>query len=543
MGNKHKIYYIAAIVIFMSFCDVLASSDSDEIKVIVERNVPVPMRDGTILRADIHRPDRGGPYPVLVKRTPYGKGGDFDRFVKAGYIVVSQDVRGRYESDGSSRVGVLLLPQDAEDGYDTVEWAAILSRSNGKVGTFGASAPASQQWLLASLNPPHLVAMAAQCCGVPRRYTEPTGALRPVTLEFIFLAAAYDWRRADLPGPHTEWEQSLLWKSKSDKWINFLPWLDLPEGFFGSRGMYDHFKLELNDLQFDPWKANECCKNITVPNFDTVGWHDRFNGDMLMFRTMVSKAKTEVARNGSRIIIGPWTHTERGKRRVGDFDFGSYAELDKIAMQIRWFDYWLKGIQNGVDKDPPVKIFIMGDNKWRDEQCWPLKRTKDRIIFVTSNGHANTPSGDGRLIQKNPEQAGTDQYLYDPKDPVPSLNALINTYMPIDQRPLADRNDILVYQSEQLSERFEVTGNPIVELYASSSAPDTDWFVRLIDVAPTGLARNVSCGAIRARYRGLSIYLERSLHSLWCLFIISLRVFSMGIDKEIYHGILVEGSD
>ncbi|MFC1599388.1 CocE/NonD family hydrolase, partial [Candidatus Omnitrophota bacterium] len=170
-------------------------------------------------------------------------------------------------------------------------------------------------------------------------------------------------------------------------------------------------------------------------------------------------------------------------------------------MVIRWFDYWLKGIQNGVDKDPPVRIFIMGDNKWRNEQHWPLQRGKDKILCVTSNGHANTPTGDGKLIYQRPEQTGNDQYLYDSKDPVPSIIELIRVFMPVDQRPLTDRKDILVYQTEPLKERVEVTGYPVVELYASSSAPDTDWYVRLIDVGPDGLAIDVSMGVVRARYR------------------------------------------
>ncbi|MFC1636823.1 CocE/NonD family hydrolase, partial [Planctomycetota bacterium] len=163
--------------------------------------------------------------------------------------------------------------------------------------------------------------------------------------------------------------------------------------------------------------------------------------------------------------------------------------------------YWLKGIQNGVDKDPPVRIFIMGDNKWRNEQHWPLQRGKDKILCVTSNGHANTPTGDGKLIYQRPEQTGNDQYLYDPKDPVPSIIELSRVFMPVDQRPLTDRKGILVYLTEPLKERVEVTGNPVVELYASSSAPDTDWYVRLIDVGPDGLAIDVSMGVVRARYR------------------------------------------
>ncbi|MHC4406955.1 MAG: CocE/NonD family hydrolase, partial [Planctomycetota bacterium] len=174
---------------------------------------------------------------------------------------------------------------------------------------------------------------------------------------------------------------------------------------------------------------------------------------------------------------------------------------DVAGLEIRWFDYWLKGKPNGVDEDPPVRIFIMGDNRWRDEPRWPLRRTVEKTLFLTSGGHANTPSGDGRLVEAAPGQRGADEYVYDPQNPVPSLHGPALFTIPTDQRPLADRKDILVYQTEALEERIEVTGNPVVELYSATSAPDTDWFVRLIDVAPDGMARDVSLGMVRGRYR------------------------------------------
>src|SRR5207247_2610487 len=156
---------------------------------------------------------------------------------------------------------------------------------------------------------------------------------------------------------------------------------------------------------------------------------------------------------------------------------------------------------NGVDRDAPVRIFVMGVNRWRDEQEWPLARARAMDLFLTSGGHANTPAGDGRLVPQAPAQAATDQYRYDPRDPVPSLYGPAMYTIPADQRPLAMRQDILVYQTEPLSEAVEVTGSPEVELFAASSAPDTDFFARLIDVAPDGLARDVSMGMVRARYR------------------------------------------
>lgn len=501
MEKKYKTYFIAEIIILASFCSILAGSEAKELGVKIERNVPVKMRDGTILRADVYRPDRGGPYPVLVQRTPNGKGGNFNRFVKAGYIVVSQDVRGCFESEGKWEF-LKVGRHDAEDGYDTIEWAAKLPGSNHKVGTFGRSTSAGLQWLLASLRPPSLVAMSAQSVTARRYDQEPTASIRPYVFlwGFATFCAPDMRRRANRPGVHTRWEADKLWEQGvSKKWVNFLPWLELPQELFQDQA--DNVKHWLNNPQFIHVKRDESCKNISVPNLDVTGWYDFCNNDMLLFRTMVKEARAEVARKGSRIIVGPWSHVTAGQRRVYSFDFGPNAALDNIAVQIRWFDYWLKGKQNGVDKDPPVRIFVMGDNKWRDEQRWPLRRAKDIIFFPTSGGHANTSRGDGKLIRDKPEQPSTDQYVYDPDNPVPTLGDSSRLLIPRDQRPLADRKDILVYQTEPLVERVEVTGNPVVELYAASSAPDTDWFVRLIDVAPDGLARNVSMGVVRARYR------------------------------------------
>ncbi len=483
------------------FCLLLALTFADvqagELGVKIERNVPVPMRDGTILRADIHRPDRGGPYPVLVQRTPYGKDrGNFDQFVKAGYIVVIQDVRGRYESEGQAENALGTFVHDAEDGYDTIEWAAKLPGSSGKVGTFGTSDPGVRQWKLAPLQPPSLTAMSANCS--PMRSTDPIqGAFPP-----FLLGAEESWspetrRRMNRPGVHTLWEAKSLREERPTKWIYWLPWFELPREVF--EDMMEAIRDRMINPHIDALQLGEGCKDIAVPNLFIYGWYDFALGDIVLFQKMVNEAETDEARRGSQIIIGPWNHYSGIGRSIGNIDFGSSAALDKIAVQIRWFDYWLKGIQNGVDKDAPVRIFVMGDNQWRDEQSWPLQRTPDKILYVTSDGHANTPSGDGKLVEREVTSSDTDGYSYDPKDPV--LSVRWSRMWPADQRQLASRQDILVYQTEPLTDRVEVTGSPVVELYASSSAPDTDWIVRLVDVYPAGLAFDVSHGFLRARYR------------------------------------------
>jgi len=480
-------------------CSLLGAGKAEALGVVIERNVAVPMRDGVILRADVHRPDRGGPYPVLVMRTPYGKGRKFGRFVKAGYIVVAQDARGRYASDGKWESFMRFKTHDGEDGYDTVEWAARLPGSTGKVGTFGASYNAFLQWRLAPLRPPSLVAMSA--VSILARYTdlEGPGTIRPGRrLQWWIRTMSPNVRkRAGRPAS----EEFKKWAAKGpDSWLYFLPWMELPREVFEDETDAVHYWLK--NPHTDPWKLHEGCKEIAVPNFDIVGWHDHCNGDMMLFKTIVKEGKTEAARNGSRILIGPWSHSGRGRRSYDKIiDFGPEAAVDTAGLQIRWFDYWLKGKPNGVDKDAPVKIFVMGENRWRDEQHWPLRRTRPKTLFITSGGKANTPAGDGKLVDREPASAGSDTYTYDPADPVPTLHGKASFTRATDQRPLAKRQDILVYQSDPLTERVEVTGNPMVELYAASSAPDTDFFVRLIDVAPDGLARDVSLGLVRARYR------------------------------------------
>ena len=477
-------------------------ANGSELKVIVQRNVPVKMRDGVVLRADVHHPDGGGPYPVLVMRTPYGKTRNFEQFVTAGYIVVSQDARGRYESDGQWESFVRFKTHDAEDGYDTVEWAARLPNSTGKVGTFGGSYNAFLQWRLAPLRPPSLVAMAAY--SIPARYPdlEGPGTIRPGRrLHWWIVGMSPDMRhKSGREGTHIRADAQKLWTAgDSEKWLNFLPYLELPHEVFEDETEAVHFWLR--NPHTDPWKLHEGVKQIEVPNLNIIGWWDHCNGHMLLDRTMRASAATELARHGSRTIIGPWAHGGLGKRQYGNIDFGQQGGLDLNAEQIRWFDYWLKGKRNGVDKTASYRIFIMGDNRWRDEEQWPPERIKNKSLFITSSNRANTPQGDGQLVSSAPRESGSDAYSYDPRNPVPSLHGPRLFQIPTDQRPLAEREDVLVYQTEPLSERIEVTGYPIVEMYATSSVPDTDFFVRLIDVHPDGLARDVSLGMVRARYR------------------------------------------
>ena len=479
---------------------VLAAAPALEVK--VQKNVAVPMRDGTILRADVYTPKTGGPYPVLVSRSPYGKPGGGMTYAKAGYIVVCQVTRGRYESDGVFKSFVHQDDGQAEDGYDTVEWAAKLPGSNGKVGTFGASYNAYVQWKLASLRPPSLVVMSAH--SIPARMTEleGPGGIRPGRrINWWYRSMSWDMRkRTDGEKPHSRAEANKLWVTGKDKELMYtLPWVDLPDSVFGYEAKV--VKDWLRNPRRDPWQLPEICTEVAVPNFDVVGWFDHCNGSIGLHRKLVKKGRNENVRNRQRLVIGPWSHTGRGGRKVGDLDFGKNAAFSVRGQELRWFDHWLKGKGNGIDQEPPVRIFVMGRNEWRSEKEWPLSRAKKVRYFLDSGGSANTPAGDGRLGRKSAKQKGSDNYDYDPAKPVPTIWTAKQFTVPADQRPLAKRQDILVYQTEALKQEMEVTGYPKVMLYASSSARDTDFFVRLIDVAPDGVARDVTMGMVRASKR------------------------------------------
>ena len=503
MKNCINLFLCAALAWPGWAANVLRGAAIDEPAIVIDRDVPASMRDGVVLRADVHRPGGDGTYPVLVMRTPYDKRlQQFEPYVKAGYIVVCQDVRGRYASDGNWESFLRPTTHDAEDGYDTVEWAARLPGSSGKVGTIGLSYSAFLQWRLAPLRPPALVAMSAHSIAAHRNDSEGPGTIRPGRrLRWWIVTMTPELRRrANRSGTHTEAKAAELWNvGQSQKWLQFLPWLELPQEVFEDETAY--VKEWLRNPTNDPWKLDEGCREITVPNLDVVGWYDHAKGDMLIDQALFETGKTETARKKSQLVVGPWSHYPPGGRRFGNIDFGPAADLDLAGLEIRWFDYWLKGKSNGVDRDTQVKIFVMGDDQWRDEQAWPLKRAQSKIYFLAGSGSANTPAGDGKLVEQSPIQSSSDRYTYDPRDPVPTLFGPENFTCATDQRPLANREDILVYQSEPLTERIEVTGFPNIELYAASSAPDTDWIVRLIDVAPDGLARDVCMGIMRARYR------------------------------------------
>ncbi len=470
--------------------------------ILIENDTPVPMRDGTILRANIFRPEGIGAYPGLLLRTPYGKPiGGFDRYVRAGYAVVAQDTRGRYASDGAYIPFTEDNTGDGEDGYDSVEWLAREPWCNGRVGTFGASYNAWMQWILARLRPPHLAAMCAY--SIPLELTEVDwwGAFRPARrIKWWMTTMAPDLRRRHgWPPPHTSEEARAIWEDiENGRWLEFLPWIDVVR--YLPPGLAEYAQSWLQDPTRKPWRFTEFHKEVDVPNLDFSGWYDHCNGTMGHIAGMQQNGRSDVARTKTQLVIGPWNHAELGSQTVGGIDFGPAAQVDLTDMIIRWFDYWLKDLENGVDGAPQVRYFVMGSGQWKQAETWPAPGMENQDYYLSSAGTAGI-DGSGVLQQNPSEQTRGDSYDYDPIDPVPTLWDKSLFTVPTDRRALEYRQDILYYKTEPLTEEVEVVGYPRVILHAASSAPDTDFFARLVDEDPDGEAFDVCYGMVRARHR------------------------------------------
>ncbi len=476
--------------------------------VVMDNLVPIPMRDGVKLFADVYRPARPGRYPVLVSRTPYSSErypsafSDAVFYARRGYVYVLQDVRGRHESEGKWEP----FRNDIEDGYDTVEWAAKQEWSNGKVGMEGGSYLGHVQWRAAMAKPPHLVCIFPRVASTSLYHNWITlnGGWR-LSFNFGWGPVRQESRVMQNTGPHTlaGGPASLSY----DKVLWHLPLLTMQE-LLGRRAQFWRDWIAHPDYD-DYWKkinAEEVFDQLEIPAYSAGGWFDIFSqGTLNGYTGMAQKGKTETARRQSRLLIGAWGHG--ASRKFGDLDFGPAAHVDVDAVALRFFDYWLKGVRNGIDQEPPVTLFVMGENVWRQENEYPLARTQYRKMYFHSGGRANSDRGDGRLSwDAPPASSPADRYRYDPDHPVPSIggNNCCGTPTPagpMDQRLIESRPDVLVYTSDFLTEDLEVTGPVKVALHAPSDAPDTDFVAKLVDVYPDGHAYQMAEGIVRARYR------------------------------------------
>lgn len=485
--------------------------------VIVERDVEAKMRDGVVLRADVYRPDTAGPLPVLLQRTPYGKGFSNPAFAlmaaERGYAVVLQDTRGRWASDGD---GYPLI-HEMDDGYDSVEWVASQPWANGKVGMYGGSYVGYTQWAAAATQPPSLktIIPSVTFCD-PRTIAYHGGALAlGVTVSWGLMSDAQmviqrlqgsEQDKEELMAQLTEMADGMAGGTTFTR----LPLKDMP--LLGQEGItsffYDLITRPIHDAH---WQRLVCAhERIEVPALHIGGWYDIFTADTLHdFTAIRERGGSEQARTHQKLLIGPWLHGPL-EGLVGEVDFGLQAASLLVLpeeIQLRWFDYWLKGEENGIVDEPPIRIFVMGDNQWRTENEWPLARTVYTPYYLHSGGAANSLHGDGALNLAKPSHEPVDTYVYDPRNPVPTRGGGLCCWRAAlppgayDQREVEQRPDVLVYTTPPLNSNVEVTGPIEVHLWAATSAPDTDFTAKLVDVYPCGYVRNVQDGIIRARHR------------------------------------------
>ena len=487
----------------------------------VETDVPVPMRDGTTLYADIYRPDGPGPFPVILQRTPYDKTAPLSmnpldplKSARNGYAAVIQDTRGRYSSEGE----FYCFRDEINDGYDTVEWAASQPWSTGKVGMYGASYVGATQWLAALARPPHLTTIVPNvtASNYHEGWTYQGGAFElgfnmSWTLGSLTLANLRNIASKKTIPP--DGGQKLIQAVDSME-SSFLS-LPLKEFPHLKDGLADYYYDWLAHPDYDDYWKQICIEEnhsrLDVPAYNIGGWYDIFlGGSIRNYLGMKKEGATEGARSGQRLLIGPWQHSAKGTSLVGSHYFGVAADalaIDLDGIHFKWFDYWLKGIENGVLDEPPVRIFVMGDNAWRYEQEWPLARAQATRYYFHSQGRANSVNGNGSLSTQSPGEEAPDAFLYNPSDPVPTRGGALccNPYFmangAFEQSEVELREDVLVYSTPPLEREVEVTGPITVTLWATTSATDTDFTAKLVDVCDHGCARNLTDGIIRARYR------------------------------------------
>jgi putative CocE/NonD family hydrolase len=476
---------------------------AENYEVIVERNVAAKMRDGVTLRADIYRPKADGKFPVLLVRTPYDKTSETNFGLKGaarGYVVIAQDVRGRFTSDGQ----FYTFKNESLDGYDTVEWAAALPYSNGKVGMYGGSYVGATQLLAAIAKPPHLAGICptVTASNYHDGWTYQGGAFEQWFNESWSTGLAENTMRRRVE------ESSALAGTKTLPLADFVV-LEPPSAV----GIAPYFKDWLAHPSFDAywkqWSIEDHYSDIQVPVLSFAAWYDIFLGGSLKnYQRLKTEGGTDAAKHGQRLVVYVGGHAgDPSNRWVGGVDFGEKLPIDQDEITLRWYDSIFKGVANGVEKEKPVKIFVMGKNEWRDEDDWPLARAKNTRYYLHSAGGANGLAGSGTLSTAAPGEEKPEQYVYDPSDAAPTIGgplccgALPTGVGPEDQRPAEGRADVLVFTTPAFVKDFEVTGPVKLDLYVSSSAVDTDFTGMLVDVWPNGFAQNLTSGILRMRYR------------------------------------------
>lgn len=458
-------------------------------------NVRVPMRDGVTLSADIfhsEETERGERVPAILVRTPYNKNqkGYFEParyFAERGYAYVTMDVRGRGDSDGA----FVPYRNEGADGYDAVEWCAAQPWCSGSVGTLGASYLGRIQWLTALHQPPHLKTMIVMVTPSDPFVETPTGVPGLQHLCWLYLVHG----RLRQPMEEIFWDP--IYEHLPLATMDERAGLDLPR-----------WREELKHQTLDEfWRAvcyQDQFEKINLPVMHISGWYDDEQvGTPLNFIGMTTRGATEFARAHQKLLMGPWGHNVNASQKIGEVDFGVGAVIDLRGYELRWFDAWLKNRDDGITREPAARIFVMGENEWRDEQEFPLARTQYTNFYLHSGGGANSRYGDGSLAAEPPQAENPDRYLYAPARPTPYITDATSSQIggPDDYSAVQQRGDVLVYVSAPLENDVEATGPVRVVLYAASSARDTDFTALLFDAHPTGFRQRLCDGIVRARYR------------------------------------------
>lgn len=454
----------------------------------------IPMRDGVEISADIYFPAGDGEFPAIVVRTPYGKT-DINNvkygryFSENGYVMIICDVRGRGDSDGYFTPYI----NEGRDGYDVIEWVADKEWCNGQVGTMGGSYLARIQWITALEKPPHLKAMISTVVPSDPFVESPTGVPDPIHLSWSFLVSGRVLQNVE----PVNWEEV----------YGHLPLITMDEETGRKiNGWKEAFEHTTFDDYWKPISYQSRLNEIDLPVMHVSGWYDDEQvGTPMNFQGMRKGAATQEAKERQKLVMGPWPHGVNRSTSLGEIDFGPEALIDLLDLERKWFDRWLKNEDNGIDGGSRVYIFVMGENKWREEEDWPLPDTKFTPYYLNSGGRANSRFGDGILSGNKPgNDSSADRYVYDPENPYPFITEQTSAQIggADNYSAVEMRDDVLVYTSGKLSERLEITGPVKARLYVSTDVQDTDFNVKLLDVWPNGYAQRLCDGVVRGRYRG-----------------------------------------
>lgn len=487
-----------------------------------EFDVPATMRDGVVLRANVYRPDDGGVgrYPVLLTRLPYGK--DFPlgssllnpaHAARRGYIVVVQDVRGTFTSEGD----FVPMRNEATDGADTVAWAASLPGGDGSVGMFGGSYMGFTQWAAAREVPPALRAMAPLIT-----WADPNQGVfsRNGVFELGLQAAWLLQRGLDVlsrrhrGNPSGQYQAFQAMAQEFDHLVE-AGYAEVPLQHFGPLVRLDLHQPAAEGLEHredllyqDPATVAPAYHTAAIPMLHIGGWNDIFlAGTLQNFNEMLAAGHNE-----QYLVIGPWSHTSFDST-VGNLDFGVGSsaalidlQIDLVSLHLQFFDYSLKQAANGFDRWPRVKYFLMGSNVWRGSDVWPPALMRPQAWYLHSAGHANSASGDGLLSLEPAAEEPPDTYVYDPRDPTPTVGGATLMHPSLrsgafDQQVVEARVDVLAYTTPPLEQPVTLAGPVAATLYVATDGPDTDFVARLVDVYPDGRAMSLTDGVTRLRYR------------------------------------------